>query len=87
MAEYEVTGVRYQMGDGLTMEERTREHGCEDRYDRLSFGYGRITQRNRPYCVKRLSPLPLPFREGEGGRQMEIKSKDWAGLIMNYELF
>ena len=24
MAEYEVTGVRYQMGDGLTMEERTR---------------------------------------------------------------
>ena len=24
MAEYEVTGVRYQMGKGLTMEERTR---------------------------------------------------------------
>ena len=25
MAEYEVTGVRYQMGDGLTREEMTRK--------------------------------------------------------------
>ena len=25
MAEYEVTGVRYQMGDGLTIDERTRK--------------------------------------------------------------
>ena len=24
MAEYEVTGVRWQMGDGLTMEQRTQ---------------------------------------------------------------